>query len=301
MGNDVRFNPGGIELGGGSSYNRIEQNDASYSLADGIAIEGGQNNEIVNNIANNGNAAGISLEAENFDANGNPIGGSLIANNTTNGNLADGISVGGEGHTIANNAAYNNAAFGIRAAAGNIDGGGNVASGNGEPLQCVGVVCTPGAGAPPSSADLTPPDTEILTFPPNGSSTAEPAIFTFTGSDNVAPATALRFECRLDAPPDPAPEPPEPGEPVEPPDVDNWGECSSPVSYDFLLAGEHKFEVRAIDPSHNVDLTPAVYIWTVVAAPPGGDTTPPNTFIFEGPSDPSISTTATFRLCSLTK
>ncbi|MCL4858862.1 MAG: right-handed parallel beta-helix repeat-containing protein, partial [Caldilineaceae bacterium] len=295
VGNDVRFNPGGIELGGGSSHNRIESNDASYSSADGIAVEGGESNEIVNNTINNGNAAGISLEAENFAANGNPIGGSLIAGNTTNGNLADGISVGGAGHTIANNAAHNNAAFGIRAAEGNIDGGGNTASGNGEPLQCVGVVCTPGAGVPASSADLTPPDTVILTAPPNGSSTVEPAVFTFTGSDNIAPATALIFECRLDAPPDPAPEPPEPGEPVEPPDVDNWLTCESPVTYNFLLAGEHTFEVRARDPAANVDLTPAVYTWTVVAAPPGADSTPPNTFIFEGPPNLSISTTATFR------
>ncbi len=137
-----------------------------------------------------------------------PCGGNLIEGNTANDNLGDGIAVGGGGHTIADNAAYNNAAFGITAAEGNIDGGGNTASGNGEPLQCVGVVCTPGAGAPPSSADLTPPDTQLLSSPLNGSSTAQPAVFTFTGSDNIAPPTALRFECRLDAPPDPAPEPP---------------------------------------------------------------------------------------------
>ncbi len=32
-----------------------------------------------------------------------------------------------------------------------------------------------------------------------------------------------------------------------------------------------------------------------MAAPAGGETTPPNTFIFEGPTDPTISTAATFR------
>ena len=37
------------------------------------------------------------------------------------------IGVGGSGHTITDNAAYNNAAFGISAAEGNIDGGLNLA------------------------------------------------------------------------------------------------------------------------------------------------------------------------------
>lgn len=293
-GNDVRFNPGGIELAG-SSGNHIEDNDASYTNASGITVEGGENNEIVNNVANNTGASGISVEAETFDANGNPIGGFLIEGNQANGNLASGISVGGAGHTIANNTTYNNLAFGISAAEGNIDGGSNFAAGNAEPLQCVGVVCTAGPGAPPSATDITPPDTAILTQPATGSSTLETAIFTFTGSDNLAPATALRYECRLDAPPDPEPEPPEPGEPPQPPDVDNWLECASPLTYSFLLAGEHKFEVRARDPAANVDLTPATYIWTVVAAPLGGDGSNPSTTITAGPANPTTSTDATFR------
>lgn len=177
-GNDVRFNPGGIELAG-SSGNRIENNDASYTGASGITVEGGEDNEIVNNVANNTGASGISVEAETLDANGNPIGGFLIENNQANGNLGDGISVGGAGHTIANNTAYNNLAFGISAAEGNIDGGGNFAAGNAEPVQCVGVICTAGPGAPPSAADITPPDTAILTQPASGSSTLEAATFTF--------------------------------------------------------------------------------------------------------------------------
>ena len=32
--------------------------------------------------------------------------------------------------------------FGIFAVAGNIDGGGNTATGNGQPAQCLGVVCS---------------------------------------------------------------------------------------------------------------------------------------------------------------
>lgn len=286
QGNDVRFNPSGIELGGSSSHNRLESNNASYSTADGIVVEGGEDNEIVNNVANSTQATGIVLEAEE--------GSTLIEGNTTNDNKDSGISVYGSGHVIANNAAYNNIVWGISADAGNIDGGGNTASGNGMAAQCTGVVCTAGTAVPPTSADLTAPDTQILTTPPNGSSTMEPAVFTFTGSDNLAPALALRFECRMDAPPDPAPEPPEPGEPIEPPDVDNWIECQSPMVYQYLLAGEHTFEVRAIDPGDNIDLTPATYTWTAVAAPPGADSTPPNTTIFAKPADPTHQTAAVF-------
>ncbi|MGH9192454.1 MAG: right-handed parallel beta-helix repeat-containing protein [Acidimicrobiales bacterium] len=62
-----------------------------------------------------------------------------------------------------------------------------------------------------------------------------------------------------------------------------------------MPSGEHTFEVRAIDPFDNVDLTPATYTWTVVAAPPGPDSTPPSTTISEAPPDPSTDTTATFR------
>ena len=52
--------------------------------------------------------------------------------------------------------------------------------------------------------------------------------------------------------------------------------------------------MRAIDPFDNVDLTPAVHTWTVVAAPPGPDAIAPSTTISSAPTDPSTSTTATF-------
>jgi parallel beta-helix repeat protein len=44
--------------------------------------------------------------------------------------------------TITANQAFDNAALGIDAIAGVTDGGGNQAAGNGDPRQCVGVVCT---------------------------------------------------------------------------------------------------------------------------------------------------------------
>ena len=56
---------------------------------------------------------------------------------------ADGIRVEAPGTIIRRNVAVNNSDLGIDAVAGVIDGGGNRASGNGNPLQCVNVVCTP--------------------------------------------------------------------------------------------------------------------------------------------------------------
>ncbi len=298
-GNDARFNPAGIELGG-SNGNVVEANDVTFSQADGITVEGGLGNEIRANIANQTQGTGVAVEAEALDPLGNPIPGNVVEGNTANDNLGDGISVSAGGHQVIGNAAHNNASWGIIAGELVVDGGSNTASGNGELEQCSGVDCTPGTAAPPAAPDLTSPDTEILTGPADGSSTFDPQPFTFTGSDDTAPPTALRFECRLDAPPDPPtepPEPPEPGEPPEPPqppDTETWHDCGSPVTYDLLASGEHTFEVRAIDPFDNVDLTPATYTWTVVAAPPGPDSTPPGTTIVEAPSDPTTSTDATF-------
>ena len=66
------------------------------------------------------------------------------------------------------------------------------------------------------------------------------------------------YECRLDPPPDPLPEPEEPGQdrhtrtsrPTRPilPDPGNWIECFSPHFYPFLEDGSHHFEVRATRP-----------------------------------------------------
>ena len=58
-----------------------------------------------------------------------------------NGNTSDGIRIDAPGTRIARNTANNNRDLGINAVAGVIDGGGNRASGNGNPLQCVNVFC----------------------------------------------------------------------------------------------------------------------------------------------------------------
>ena len=300
--NDVRFNPTGIDLSGANRVT-IERNNADFAHGAGIAIGSGSFQNVVrDNDANFTRGDGIVVESDAVDAAGvpDPIQGTLIVANVANGNLGSGIAVHGAGHTIADNTTLSNAAWGIDAAAGNVDGGGNVAAGNAEPPQCTGVVCLPGTAVTVPGPDFEPPDTFLSTTPPNPHGMLDTVSFTFGGTDNVAPPTALRFECRLDAPPDPPVvpnpelEPPEPGDPTLPEGAE-WHECANPVTFRLLTTGDHTFEVRAIDPFDNVDPTAATFTWTVLAMPPGADSLAPSTRIIEGPADPSTSPDATIR------
>jgi hypothetical protein len=52
------------------------------------------------------------------------------------------VGAGQIGNVLRRNRAHRNSALGMNAAPGTIDGGGNSARNNGDPRQCVGVVCT---------------------------------------------------------------------------------------------------------------------------------------------------------------
>ena len=79
-------------------------------------------------------------------------------------------------------------------------------------------------------------------------------IATFTYSGDARGGTAIAgYECRLD---DGA-----------------WGACAA---YNDLEAGEHRFQVRAVDGAGNADVTPAAYTWTI-------DLTAPTTTITAKP------------------
>ena len=67
--------------------------------------------------------------------------GDLLIKNHSNKNGHDGIHVDNAGNTLTKNHADKNVNLGIFAVAGNVDGGKNTAHKNGNPLQCVGVVC----------------------------------------------------------------------------------------------------------------------------------------------------------------
>jgi hypothetical protein len=65
----------------------------------------------------------------------------VVEGNVATHALYDGIRVDAPGTLIRRNVANDNGDFGIEAVEGVIDGGGNRASGNGNPLQCLNVFC----------------------------------------------------------------------------------------------------------------------------------------------------------------
>jgi parallel beta-helix repeat protein len=113
------FNSSGIVLVGGSG-NSIEQNTTSETAYSGIFVGGGSVGTVVK--GNLATGAGFS-----------PYGGGDPE--------SDGIRVEDPGTIVADNRANRNADLGIEAVPGVIDGGGNTAFGNGNPLQCLNVVC----------------------------------------------------------------------------------------------------------------------------------------------------------------
>jgi len=117
----------------------INDNDVSDSrgIGAGIGVFGGSGGVISGNLANDHDSStGIFVDAANL----------LIRKNEAHRNDLAGIWVRGSGNTIKQNVANDNnpeslATYGIRVEPGNIDGGGNRASGNGAPEQCIGVRC----------------------------------------------------------------------------------------------------------------------------------------------------------------
>ncbi len=118
------------------------------------------------------------------------------------------------------------------------------------------------------AADTTPPDTTINSGP-TGTVTSNSASFTFSSTE-----VNSTFRCSLDGAP--------------------FTACASPQNYANLSDGQHTFKVAAVDPSGNVDPTPAAAAWTV-------DATPPDTNITSGPSGTVKSNSATFSFSSTEK
>jgi hypothetical protein len=91
--------------------------------------------------------------------------------------------------------------------------------------------------------DETPPDTTILSHPPDPSS-SDGASFTYAATEPGA-----NFQCRLDN--------------------GAFASCSAAgISYSSLRNGSHIFAARAVDRAGNTDRVPATYGWTVAAPLP---------------------------------
>jgi hypothetical protein len=92
-----------------------------------------RDNLVTNNVLSSKNGDGIYVDPT--------ATGTILRRNLTAGSGNDGIQVQAAGTTITRNTAVHNHNLGIEAVAGVIDGGGNRAAGNGNPLQCTGVIC----------------------------------------------------------------------------------------------------------------------------------------------------------------
>jgi hypothetical protein len=153
------------------SRNVIARNRISHPFrgeATGIEVDGGNHNLITRNSIRDTEGRGISVDFSRDPevSGGPPVVGNVVRGNRIHRAGKDGVHVNpGAKHTLlqrnhafgakddgldannpttklARNEAARNADLGIEAVRGVIDGGGNKASGNGDPRQCTHIVCS---------------------------------------------------------------------------------------------------------------------------------------------------------------
>ena len=132
--NTVSGNVFGIFVADGSSGNRVERNTVTGTAGAGLAtFSATSGTTFAQNTVTGGGADGLQVGADTV--------GTVVSQNTLSFNAADGIDAAGM-TTLTKNTAISNGALGIRAVAPVTDGGGNKAALNGDPAQCVGVICS---------------------------------------------------------------------------------------------------------------------------------------------------------------
>jgi nitrous oxidase accessory protein NosD len=159
--NRLARNDAGITFGPGS-HNVIAHNRV-FKGRDGIRIEKGHDNLVADNVVSHARRAGIRLGiphpflgGAHNTVRGNLVKGSrvdgflvnkkdnhsLLKGNTARGVGDDGFDIQSRTTNLARNRARRNGDLGIAAVFGVIDGGGNQASGNGDPRQCINIACS---------------------------------------------------------------------------------------------------------------------------------------------------------------
>jgi parallel beta-helix repeat protein len=130
----------GVVVDAGSDGNHVTGNiiDGSFSTGIGVGVffGGGADNTRIeaNSVTNTGGGGdGIAVGAGQE--------GTLLSRNSSSKNAGDGIDVQSPATTLTRNIANSNGGHGINAVAGVTNGGGNSASGNQTPPQCVNVSC----------------------------------------------------------------------------------------------------------------------------------------------------------------
>ncbi|HEY5840550.1 MAG TPA: right-handed parallel beta-helix repeat-containing protein [Mycobacterium sp.] len=118
----------------------------------GVILDGAEDNLIQRNTVTGGRGPAIlvsTLDSENTSKRNtvasnvvnSKLDSGIVVNNNATANGDDGIHVDAAGTTVTRNTANHNLDLGIQAVPAVIDGGGNTARGNGNPAQCVNVLC----------------------------------------------------------------------------------------------------------------------------------------------------------------
>jgi large repetitive protein len=129
-----------VEAGAG---NLIAQNDVRRTLRDGIRIDAffpelpTVDNVVRDNVVRDATVDGLSIGTDGPGT----VSGTLIERNVATGSGDDGFDIRRPAATLTANTANDNFDLGIEAVPGVVDGGGNRAIGNGNPLQCTNVFC----------------------------------------------------------------------------------------------------------------------------------------------------------------
>ena len=142
--------------------NVIARNHAQGDIFGGIAVEDGHHNVIAHNVVERTRSTGIYLGVREFPAGGarnvvrwnvversdddaflvtSEDRHSVVKHNTARDAGDDGFDIQSRSVRLTGNRAFRNADLGIQAVEGVIDGGGNVARGNGDPRQCTHIAC----------------------------------------------------------------------------------------------------------------------------------------------------------------
>jgi parallel beta-helix repeat protein len=143
-----------------SDRNLIRHNRARRNPEGGMIIEGDRNEIVRNRVVRGGGGILITIVNRGGRAVGNVVRRNVVRNVRASGISVDpvpthtlitgnlvigagraGLAIGSSSSTITENRATRNSGLGIRAVEGVVDGGGNRASGNGDPRQCVNVAC----------------------------------------------------------------------------------------------------------------------------------------------------------------
>ena len=130
----------GIAEGDG---NVVQGNTVARALVDGIAVvafDPGSTTAGTVVRANLVRAAGRDDYSVGALGEGT-VTGTLLSDDLALGAADDGFDIGLPGTTLTRDRAFHNGDLGIEAVAGTLDGGGNKAHGNGNPVQCTGVPC----------------------------------------------------------------------------------------------------------------------------------------------------------------